>query len=422
MNKKQIRIEQQIKWTLWTLAGAVALGELVAAAAVWSTGREWVAMLWGGAFTVMGFVLGFLFGVPRAQSADDKSKSPLQVNTNLEQISDWLTKLITGAALASLKELPTDIKLGAVYISQSLSGCPQGPCPSDSQLASTGGAIFCYFLALGFLFGYLATRTFFSRLFAASDSTPTVDEAVDNLPSGSTTALSKAALNLDQPPPTLNSDAAAAASVLQALPVSADASPDSLLAQAKAKLMSGKWDESIQAYKAAIERKPADAATLLDYSYALNRTGHNPLEVQSQLDTALDLVRAGGDKDLKRRVYEGATYIALYAPAPEGYERAIRLGVEYTKDSSNHPSGAVFVNLACGYGQKVRWLAANQPAQDPKPFRDAALEAARGAINLGTQWKQNLHDLMLPSDVQAARGENDLQVFANDPDFRTLLG
>ncbi|MGD1096888.1 MAG: hypothetical protein ABSB35_33460 [Bryobacteraceae bacterium] len=294
-------------------------------------------------------------------------------------------------------------------------------CPTDNQLASTGGAIFCYFLALGFLFGYLATRTFFSRLFAASDSLPTLEDAVDSLPPGSATALSNAPVNVDQPPPTLNPAAATAASVLQALPVSADASPESLLAQAKAKLISGKWDEAIQAHKAAIEKKPADAGTLLEYIYALNRTGHSSTEVQNQLDKALDLVRAGGDKDVKRRVYEAATYIALYAPAPDGFERAIRLGEEYTKDSSNNPSGAVFVNLACGYGQRVRWLRANQPTQDTKPVRDAAFEAAQAASNLNTQWKRTLHDLMLPSDVQAARGENDLQVFADDENFRALL-
>jgi len=421
MNGKHQRIERQIGLTLWTLAAAAALAEFVAAISVWSTGRGAIAMLWGGAFTVMGFVLGFLFGVPRSQTPDDKSKPALAVNTNLEQISDWLTKLITGAALANLRELPADIKMGGHYIAQSLAACPDPKgCPTSGGLDSIGGAILNFFLALGFLFGYLATRTFFTRLFAASDAGATLQDTVDSLPPGSATALAKAPVSLDQPPPTLDPAAATAANVLQSLPVSADAPADALLALAKAKLFSGKWDEAVAAYKAASDKKPADASTLLDYVYALQR-GHSPVEVQNQLDKALDLVRAGGDKDVKRRVYEAATYLALYAPAPDGFERAIRLGEEYTRDSSNNPSGAVRVNLACGYGQKVRWLRTNRPSEDTKPLRDAAFQTAQAAINLDAQWKRTLHDLMLPSDVQAARGENDLEVFANDQEFRTLV-
>ena len=55
--------------------------------------------------------------------------------------------------------------------------------------------------------------------------------------------------------------------------------------------------------KTPVEKKRADAGTLLEYLYALNRTADSPTEVQSQLDKALDLVRAGGDKDVKRRVF-----------------------------------------------------------------------------------------------------------------------
>jgi hypothetical protein len=124
MNKEQKGVQQQISLTLWTLGAAVAGGELVAAAAVRGRGYGWVAMLWGGAFTVMGFVLGFLFGVPRVQTPDDNSKSPLQANTNLEQISDWLTKLLTGAALASLKDCPATSSLVRPTL-RSL--CPHAP-------------------------------------------------------------------------------------------------------------------------------------------------------------------------------------------------------------------------------------------------------------------------------------------------------
>jgi tetratricopeptide (TPR) repeat protein len=248
-----------------------------------------------------------------------------------------------------------------------------------------------------------------------------VQDTIDSLPPDSKTSLSQAAVNLGQPPPTLDSAAEKAAGALQAAPINADVSPESLVLLAKAKLVNGKWDEAVQAYKKAIDKNPDDIKTLIEYAYALLRTGHGPLEIQKQLDQAVDLVRSSTDKDLKRRAYESATYQALYLPAPDGFEKAIRLGEEYTQDSSNPASGPVWVNLTCGYGQKVRWLKANQPSQDTKPLRDLALAAATKAIGLGDQWKATLHALMQPSDSQAARGENDLDTFAADPDFVGLL-
>ena len=59
-----------------------------------------------GAATVTGSLVGFMFGVPRyrtlehdSRAADDKTTAP---NTNLEQISDWLTKIIVGVGLTQL--------------------------------------------------------------------------------------------------------------------------------------------------------------------------------------------------------------------------------------------------------------------------------------------------------------------------------
>ena len=421
MDEGRQKIDRQIGWTLWTLGIAFGVGEFAAAFAVsMRTGaaRGWAAVLWGGAFTVIGFVGGFLFGVPR--STTDNNKVHLQVNTNLEQISDWLTKIITGAALASLKDLPGVIKRAASYVAQSLAGCfSGGRCVDSNELASTGGAIFAFFLSLGFLFGYLATRTFFTRLFSASDLS--LEDAVSNLSSDSKKSLLAAPVNLDQPPPTLDPGAAQAAAALQAAPVNVDASPEALVLLAKAKLVNGKWDEAVQAYKNAVSKDPANAQILLEYAYVLQRTGHLPSEVQKQLDQALESAKSSSDKGLKRRVYESATYQALYLPAPDGFERAIRLGEEYTRDASNAPSGAVWVNLACAYGQKVRWLKTNQPSQDTGQLRNAALAAARNAMTIDSKWKGTLHALMKPSDDQAARGENDLEVFADDPDFKTLL-
>jgi hypothetical protein len=49
-----------------------------------------------------GYLLGFLFGISRSLQGGDSSESNSQSfpgNTNLEQISDWLTKILVGVGL-----------------------------------------------------------------------------------------------------------------------------------------------------------------------------------------------------------------------------------------------------------------------------------------------------------------------------------
>lgn len=60
---------------------------------------------------LVGMVLGFLFGIPRLnknydpRDEDDRS-TKYQPNTNLEEISDWLTKIIIGVTLTQLTKIP----------------------------------------------------------------------------------------------------------------------------------------------------------------------------------------------------------------------------------------------------------------------------------------------------------------------------
>ncbi len=61
----------------------------------------------GTAAWLAGTVLGFLFGVPRVRAAEpvsdaDIPQTSVVPNTNLEQISDWLTKIIVARRWFSL--------------------------------------------------------------------------------------------------------------------------------------------------------------------------------------------------------------------------------------------------------------------------------------------------------------------------------
>ena len=105
------------------LAGSLVVGCLVIPfyAAQTSTLGQFASVV-GVAFAIacsallMGGLLGFLFGIPRtlqqepSQVTEQNRKDQSQetnygVNTNLEQISDWLTKILVGVGLTQISTL-----------------------------------------------------------------------------------------------------------------------------------------------------------------------------------------------------------------------------------------------------------------------------------------------------------------------------
>jgi hypothetical protein len=122
---------------------------------VWAP-RYWpLSVLCSGAFMAIGWAIGFLFGVPRASATDTTT------NTNLEQISDWLTKVLVGVGLTQLQKIPVELGLLANYIAKDY-----GPSASNVFALS----MVLYFSSLGFLTGYLITRLALQPDFKSADS------------------------------------------------------------------------------------------------------------------------------------------------------------------------------------------------------------------------------------------------------------
>ncbi len=130
------------------------------------------AFMWAFACLGIGSLLGFIFAVPRAISVPERpnlgegrsgeSYPRLAVNTNMEQISDWLTKLLVGVGLVQLRDLPHGLNAAAQYVAAGLG--------DDSKLVPFSAALLAFFTVQGFLAGYLATRIFFQRVFERADS------------------------------------------------------------------------------------------------------------------------------------------------------------------------------------------------------------------------------------------------------------
>src|SRR5262249_14798329 len=87
------------------------------------------ALLVGGSATAIGAAFGFLFGIPR--TVQEPSTRPAEgfyvesayhTNTNLEQISDWLTKIIVGATLIELQNLIPFFESISTFVSPAFGG------------------------------------------------------------------------------------------------------------------------------------------------------------------------------------------------------------------------------------------------------------------------------------------------------------
>jgi predicted permease len=129
-----------------------------------------VLALVASAACVSGGVLGFLFGVPRLRASTDRSAAAAATdsfvpNTNLEQISDWLTKIIIGATLVQLGALVTNVNRLAIAVGAAL----------DSRTGAVAGcATMVSFFAGGFMWGYLWCSL---RVFKEMSALMTRDEA-----------------------------------------------------------------------------------------------------------------------------------------------------------------------------------------------------------------------------------------------------
>jgi hypothetical protein len=157
-----------------------AAGHLKSGTTFWSVLAVGVAEV--GATLVAGVLLGFLFGLPKTidrppVGADTRAtkRARLATNTNLDQISDWLTKILVGLGLVQLGKLTH----GASQIGESLApGLGGGP-----GAKSLAVALLAYSVVDGFLIGYIWTRIDLSRRFrrAAEDLDPFEAEVAEAL-------------------------------------------------------------------------------------------------------------------------------------------------------------------------------------------------------------------------------------------------
>ncbi|MCW3088125.1 MAG: hypothetical protein JWQ78_1511, partial [Sediminibacterium sp.] len=100
---------------------------------------------------ICGGFLGFLFGIPRSLDKNEAGATrSFGTNTNLEQISDWLTKIIVGVSLTQLPAIQRHLDVLTTKIATGF-GKYLGP----EYAYPYSGALLAFFSICGFLYVYL---------------------------------------------------------------------------------------------------------------------------------------------------------------------------------------------------------------------------------------------------------------------------
>ena len=143
------------------------------------TTRSWTLLmieaLIGTASLSVGCLLGFLFGIPRTirprggdsgGSADgrrDSAAMPYEPSNNLEQVADWLTKILVGVGLVELGKFGNALAQVGDQVAKSVA-----PPPTGTNIVTE--VILVAFATIGFLASFLWTRIYYGGIQARADS------------------------------------------------------------------------------------------------------------------------------------------------------------------------------------------------------------------------------------------------------------
>jgi hypothetical protein len=134
-----------------------------------------IEALIGTATASVGGLLGFLFGIPRTtrpRAADpsgtndgrrDTTATPYEPSNNLEQVADWLTKILVGVGLVELGTLGTALAKIGDQVAKAVTPAPTGT-------AVVTEVVIIAFATIGFLASFLWTRIYYGGIQARADN------------------------------------------------------------------------------------------------------------------------------------------------------------------------------------------------------------------------------------------------------------
>jgi len=117
---------------------------------------------------------------------------------------------------------------------------------------------------------------------------------------------------------------------------------------------------------------------------------------------------------------------ALYLPLPVSFQKALPIAEKLLarSDGANDP----FVRLwtAAAEGQRYTWLSQNNGSEaDKQNARARALAESKKVVELAPDPRSSarvlLRNMLEPTQPNAASEDNDLEIFKNDEDFRSVI-
>ena len=376
--------------TVLTLLAFLAAG--LAIVAFGAPGPVLAAVLWSLGALSGGFVIGFLFAIPRGTELTANSR--LKVNNNLVEVSDWLTKIIVGLGLIHLSRVPVYLREAGAYVGEGLKSGTAGGGPAPAQFAA---GLILYFVLLGFMGGFLITRLCLGPAFREADE--------------ATAGEIQKVLAADAEKP-LAAGPKATAQRLAAQPLSeVPNDAERLAAWGRANVDEERYPEAIEAYRRAVRLSPDSPRIHYLLALALKYAKRPQREVVDELEEAHRLVNKGLEPEIRDRIYISYTFNALFLE-PDGFNLAREAALEYLKNPGGRtPPPEILINLACAYGQEH--ALGRGDAQQQTELRDKALQAAREALDIDASWRPRLRQLL---------SDDDLASFKDDLDFKTQLG
>jgi tetratricopeptide (TPR) repeat protein len=369
----------------------------------------WIAIGWGLAFFFPAFTVGMLFGIPKQNedAAETKKASSLAMNGNFAQISDWMTKMITGVTLVNAKNIPSYIDRAGTYVGASLTS-------SGDVGPSLGGAIAILFSGLGFVAGFIFTSVYLSLALHATVNT--LNDVVRRLSSGERESLVPP--DVPKPPgvraPQANTAAQeTAVAKLKDLQVDPSASAEALQLLGNAKMNVGRFEEAQEAFTYAIEKSPK--------VYRLRQSLATALFRQKKVSEAVKAMESGIpllDGETRNHIlafYETLTEYCLRLPSPANYQKCMQYAQQFLSKYTDD-YGGIAIDYAGAYGLK----ASDKLRNDPQANIDEEAKEARKWVDrtlaASYDWREDIETFLNPR-----ANENYLAVFKDHPAFANLF-
>jgi tetratricopeptide (TPR) repeat protein len=427
---------------IWFLCG-VMLGFVVLASLAASQGTQTIRVvsvggLWALAATAVGAALGFLFGVPRANvptsvrpasgpAVEFATENQLPVaKTNLEEIADWLSKLIVGGTLFESSNVLKLLQDAGQEFAKTVGG-------ETALWSGVGSSSLVYFGLVAFFGGHFLTRLYLiGALRHADEGDRPIVAARTGLTDAQVGALDAAPLNIVTAGAEFDPIAQEAAEKIVKLPMESLTNWRDVRLWAKAQLSGKDTDAAIKAYQKVIEIVPNDAETRLGYAVALMKRKSAIGLILNQLEAARASLMVSSPMDLRKNVYKSLTYVCLKLKKPESFRKALEYAREYLTQPQAVQSGSLLINIACAYAQCYEWLQQDKRRKvneleitvTASPPPDLLKEDKRGEL---LEWIEQqaltaMKGAISRDEAAKKMDDDDLKVFRDRPLFRDVVG